>query len=77
MALDIKAIHQPQGAILIFGEFTGEEAARLVSKLRGALVNNRLVVMIVLVHVLWLRLSVVPDDRPIYTFEIDPKTLGL
>lgn len=76
MTLDIKTIHQSQGAILIFSQLTCKEAARLLSELGGALVNNRLVVMIVLVHVLWLRLLVVPDDRPIYTFEIRAKTLG-
>jgi hypothetical protein len=75
MTLDIKTIHQSQGAILIFSQLTCKEAARLLPELGGALVNNRLVVMIVLVHVLWLRLLVVPDDRPIYTFEIRAKTL--
>ena len=73
--MDVEAVHQSQRAILIFGQFPGKEASRLLPELRRALVDNRLVVMIVLVHVLWLRLLVVPDDRPIYTFEIRAKTL--
>ena len=50
--LDVKAVHQSQRAILIFGQFPGKEASRLLPELRRALVDNRLVVMIVLVHVL-------------------------
>ena len=52
MALNIEAVHQPQGSILILRQFAGKKAAGLFPELGRALVDQRLVVLIVLVHVL-------------------------
>ena len=51
MLLDIQAILQTQGAKFVFGQLAGQKAFGLVAKLRNALVDNGLVVLIVFIHI--------------------------
>ena len=50
MALNVQAIAQAQMAELVLAQFAGEESARLVAKLRDALINQRFVDRVIPIH---------------------------
>ena len=50
MALDVEAVAQSQRAKLILGQLAGEEAPRLIAEFRHALVDHRLVDVVVAIH---------------------------
>ena len=50
MPLDVQAVAQAQGAELVLGQLAREEPARLIAEFRDALVDERLVELVVLVH---------------------------
>ena len=51
VALDVQAVLQAQHAEFVFGELAVQEAARLVRKLRHALLDELLVDRVIHVHV--------------------------
>ncbi|MCY1243644.1 hypothetical protein D9M72_566680 [compost metagenome] len=51
VALDVKAVLQPQNAEFVFGELAVEEAAGLVGELRHTLLDELLVDGVIHVHV--------------------------
>lgn len=50
VALHVQAVLQPQRTELVLAQFAGQAAADLVAVLRDALVDDRLIVLVVLVH---------------------------
>jgi hypothetical protein len=50
VALDIQPVAQPQRAEFLLGELAGEVAAHLVTEFRHALIDQRLVQLVVTVH---------------------------
>jgi hypothetical protein len=50
MPLDVQAVAESQRAKLVFGQLASEEATRLIAKFRHALIDHRLIELVVAIH---------------------------